>query len=331
MTAWLTEAAPAKVNLSLLVTGRRADGYHLLDSLVVFGPARDRLRGRPATSLSLCVEGPFATGLAAEADNLVLRAGRALAAWAGQGLGAELVLQKNLPVASGIGGGSADAAAALRLLCRMWDLHPGAAALSSLALALGADVPVCLDSAPARMQGVGEVLSPLPPLPPCGLLLVNPGVSVATADVFRTRAAGFSTAADLPSRWQDAAALATTLAALGNDLEAPALTVAPVIGTVLDALRSLPSCLLARMSGSGATCFALFRHCGGGNGRCGGAAGSVVAYGRPPLRTLGRSRIDGHRRLGRRQAVRQRILIPPFGGSIPPAPTTDRRSLLLQP
>ncbi len=258
MTAWLTEAAPAKVNLSLLVTGRRPDGYHLLDSLVVFGPAADRLHARPAPALSLRIQGAFAAGLAAEADNLVLRAGRALAAWAGRQAGAELVLEKNLPVASGIGGGSADAAAALRLLCRLWDVHPDAAALARLALALGADVPVCLGCTPVRMQGVGERLSPLPRLPPCGLLLVNPGVAVATADVFRTRAAGFSAPAELPSHWQDAAALAETLAGLGNDLEAPAMAVAPAIGDVLAALRRQPSCLLARMSGSGATCFALF-------------------------------------------------------------------------
>ena len=258
MTGWLTEAAPAKVNLSLLVTGRRPDGYHVLDSLVVFGPAADRLHAKPAADLSLGIEGPFAASLAADPDNLVLRAGRALCAWAGRTLGAALVLEKNLPVASGIGGGSADAAAALRLLCRLWDLRPDPAALSNLALALGADVPVCLASAPARMRGVGDILAPLPALPPCGVLLVNPNVAVATADVFRARAAGFSRDPDPPPRWDDAAALAASLAALGNDLEAPALQLAPVIGQVLAALRALPCCLLARMSGSGATCFALF-------------------------------------------------------------------------
>ena len=258
MTAWLTEAAPAKVNLSLLVTGRRPDGYHLLDSLVVFGPAADRLRARPAATLSLRIEGPFAAGLSAGGDNLVLRAARALADLAGPSAGAELVLEKALPVASGIGGGSADAAAALRLLCRLWDLRPDAAALSRLALTLGADVPVCLRGVPARMQGMGEVLSPLPALPQCGLLLVNPGVAVATADIFRARTAPFSPAATLPPRWTDAADLAATLGRLGNDLEAPALTVAPAVGAVLAALRALPGCLLARMSGSGATCFALF-------------------------------------------------------------------------
>ena len=254
----LTVWAPAKVNLSLLVTGRRADGYHLLDSLVVFGPAADRLHASPATELSLRIEGPFAAGLAAEPDNLVLRAASALAAWGGRCAGAALVLEKNLPVASGIGGGSADAAAALRVLCKLWDLAPDEAALAALALPLGADVPVCVPSQPARMRGVGETLSPLPPLPACGLLLVNPGIALATADVFRVRSAPFSHPGELPAAWPDAAALTATLAALGNDLEAPAIAVAPVVGTVLSALRQLPGCLLARMSGSGATCFGLF-------------------------------------------------------------------------
>ncbi|WP_158744643.1 4-(cytidine 5'-diphospho)-2-C-methyl-D-erythritol kinase [Acidisphaera sp. L21] len=254
----LTETAPAKVNLSLLVTGRRADGYHLLDSLVVFGPAADRLHASPADRLSLCVEGPFAAGLTAEPDNLVLRAARGLADWAGRPAVAALVLEKNLPVASGIGGGSADAAAALRVLSRLWGLTPSAEVLAGLALGLGADVPVCVASRPARMQGVGEALSPLPVIPSCGLLLVNQGIAVATADVFRARKAAFSSPAALPESWPDVAALAAALAALGNDLEAPALTVAPSIGDVLGAIRMLPGCLLARMSGSGATCFGLF-------------------------------------------------------------------------
>ncbi len=254
----LTEPAPAKVNLSLLVTGRRPDGYHLLDSLVVFGPACDVVHATPAEGLSLVLEGPFATGLQAEPDNLVLRAARALAGWAGIEPDAALVLEKHLPVASGIGGGSADAAAALRVLCRLWDLQPGPDVLEAMALRLGADVPVCLSSRPARMTGVGEQLAPIPALPPCGLLLVNPGIAVATADVFRARTAAFSTPAALPAEWPDAAALARTLGGLGNDLEAPALSVCPPISGVLLALRGLPGCLLARMSGSGATCFALF-------------------------------------------------------------------------
>ncbi len=258
MTADLVEAAPAKVNLSLLVTGRRADGYHLLDSVVVFGPAADLVRARPAELLTLTLGGPFGAGLATGDDNLVLRAARALADWAGRPARAALHLEKHLPVASGIGGGSADAAATLRVLCRLWCLSPPRAELAALALRLGADVPVCLDSRPVRMTGVGEVLQPLPPVPRCGLLLVNPGAAVSTADVFRTRAAPFSPQAGLPAAWPTAAAFVTALAALGNDLEPAAVRLAPVVADALRALTALPGCLLARMSGSGATCFGLF-------------------------------------------------------------------------
>jgi len=263
------------------VTGRRADGYHLLDSLAVFCPVGDRLRAAPAETLSLTLEGPFGAALADEPDNLVLRAARALGGTAG----AQIVLEKHLPVASGIGGGSADAAAALRLLCRLWDLPlaappvaptraasapitsaptglaPAAStqiALTQIALTLGADVPVCLASRPARMGGVGETLTPAPGLPPAGMVLVNPGVSLATAAVFRTRAAEFSAPAELPASWPDAAAMADDLAKLRNDLQPPAIALCPVIGTVLAALAAAPGCLLARMSGSGATCFGLF-------------------------------------------------------------------------
>ncbi|MDI3308648.1 MAG: 4-(cytidine 5'-diphospho)-2-C-methyl-D-erythritol kinase [Acetobacteraceae bacterium] len=256
--AGMTEPAPAKVNLFLHVTGRRADGYHLLDSLVVFGPAADVLHAAPADGLSLALEGPFGARLEAEPDNLVLRAARALAAAAGIEPRAALRLEKRLPVASGIGGGSADAAAALRLLDRLWGLGLGAARLREIGAGLGADVPVCIESRPARMGGVGEALSPAPLLPDCGLLLVNPGVTLATPAVFRARSGDFSPSAVLSPGWPDAAAMARDLAALRNDLEAPAMALCPSVVEVLAALAALPGCLLARMSGSGATCFGLF-------------------------------------------------------------------------
>ncbi|MBS7788920.1 4-(cytidine 5'-diphospho)-2-C-methyl-D-erythritol kinase [Roseococcus sp. SDR] len=256
--AALTEAAPAKVNLFLHVTGRRADGYHLLDSLAVFGPAADTLTATRAEALSLTLAGPFGESLAAEPDNLVLRAARALAAEAQVTAGATLHLEKHLPVASGIGGGSADAAAALRLLNRLWRCELGEAALARIAAPLGADIPVCVASRPARMQGIGEVITPGPALPECGLLLVNPRVPVATPAVFRARQGGFSPLAELPVAWPDAEAMVADLARLTNDLEAPALSLCPVIGDVLCALRATPGCLLARMSGSGATCFGIF-------------------------------------------------------------------------
>jgi 4-diphosphocytidyl-2-C-methyl-D-erythritol kinase len=250
--------APAKVNLFLHVTGRRPDGYHLLDSLVAFADCGDVLSASAAAELSLAITGPFANGLAGEADNLVLRAARALAAEAGVPAHARLTLEKHLPVASGIGGGSADAAAALRLLCHLWRIAPDPAALDLLALRLGADVPVCLRCQPARMGGTGEKLELAPALPPCFVLLVNPGVAVATAAVFGARTGPFSAPASLPAGWPDVAAMAADLAALGNDLEAPARGLCPAIGDVLAAIAAQPSCLLARMSGSGATCFGLF-------------------------------------------------------------------------
>ena len=253
-----TELAPAKVNLYLHVTGRRADGYHLLDSLAVFGPAADEVAAEPATGLSLALDGPFGAGLAAEPDNLVLRAARALATEAGITAGAALRLAKHLPVASGIGGGSADAAAALRLLNRLWGLGFEEARLGAIGARLGADVPVCLASRTMRMGGVGEVLSPAPALPECGLLLVNPGLALATPAVFRARMGAFTPAPALPSAWADATAMAGDLAALRNDLEAPAIGLCPPIAEVLTVLGALPGCLLARMSGSGATCFGLF-------------------------------------------------------------------------
>ncbi len=268
----LSETARAKVNLFLHVLGRRPDGYHLLDSLAVFPDAADFVRAEAADELELIVEGPFAQGL--EGENLVMRAARALQRAGGGGHGARIVLEKNLPVASGIGGGSADAAAALRLLNRLWSLALAPAELAQLALELGADVPVCLLGEPARMGGVGELLGTAPALPAFGMVLVNPGVPVSTADVFRSREESYSEAAVLPARWADAAAMAADLTALTNDLEAPALRVCPAVAEVLAWLRQLPGCRLARMSGSGGTCFGVFDD---------GAAAAAAAERAPPV------------------------------------------------
>ncbi|HBD90324.1 MAG: 4-(cytidine 5'-diphospho)-2-C-methyl-D-erythritol kinase [Rhodobacteraceae bacterium GWE1_64_9] len=248
----IAEFAAAKVNLSLHVTGQRPDGYHLLDSLVVFADVGDRVSVAPAPKLGLTLAGPAAEGLRTEADNLVLRAARAF----GVNAGAAITLEKHLPVASGIGGGSADAAAALRALARFWDLPlPDAAAV----LRLGADVPVCLQGRPVRMQGVGEIITPLPALPEGWLLLVNPGVGVSTPAVFRAlpRKDNPPMSAALPP-FADLAALAEWLAAQRNDLEPPAMALQPVIAQVKAALQAQPGCRIARMSGSGATCFGLF-------------------------------------------------------------------------
>jgi 4-diphosphocytidyl-2-C-methyl-D-erythritol kinase len=253
----VTEAAHAKVNLFLHVLGRRGDGYHELDSLVVFAAAADALRAEPAATLSLAVDGPFGAALA-WADNLVLRAARALAAATGTTRGACLTLTKALPVASGIGGGSADAAAALRALDRLWGLGLGAERLAALGGGLGADIPVCVQTRPARMGGIGERLGPAPALPRFGLLLANPGIALATAPVFAAREGAFDAPAALPESWPDAPAMARDLARCRNALEPAAISLCPPIAAVLDALRTLPGARLARLSGSGATCFALF-------------------------------------------------------------------------
>jgi 4-diphosphocytidyl-2-C-methyl-D-erythritol kinase len=248
--------APAKVNLALHVTGRRADGYHLLDSLVVFADVGDRLRIEPAPELSLTVSGPFASGVPTDGANLVLRAALLMAR---PGQGARIALEKNLPHGGGIGGGSADAAATLRGLSGLWGAAlPGAEAI----LGLGADVPACLAApAPQRMRGIGEDLTPLSGLPEVHLVLVNPGVPVPTGAVFARLAAGAG--ADNPNLtpWPgvpDFDGFAAWLGQQRNDLEAPARDVAPVIDEALAALRGAPDCRLARMSGSGSTVFGLF-------------------------------------------------------------------------
>lgn len=253
-----SERAPAKVNLYLHVTGRRTDGYHLLDSLVAFADIADVVTVEPAADLTLSYDGPFTGDLpSASADNLVLRAARALRDAFAVTAGARMILTKNLPVASGIGGGSADAAAALRLLAGLWSVDLADPRVAPLALSLGADVPVCLLGRPALMRGIGEELAPTGPLPALGIVLVNPGVGVSTPAVFKARQGAFSVPADWPSDTGSAEAFLTALTLTGNDLEAPACACAPVIADVLRTLRATGGVRLARMSGSGATCFAL--------------------------------------------------------------------------
>ena len=253
----LFEAASAKINLFLHVGDKRADGFHPLQSLAVFTALGDALTLEPASELSLTVEGPFAKGLDGEGDNLVLRAAKVLQE--NTLAGARLTLTKNLPVASGIGGGSADAAAALRGLRQLWDLKSDDAALLGIAARLGSDIPVCLESVPAFMEGRGEILRACEAMPRIPLLLVNPGVAVPTRDVFAglTQRSGVELA--LPrGRFGDTADLLRFLDTTRNDLEAPARALQPVIGEVLAAMMALPGALLTRMSGSGATCFGIF-------------------------------------------------------------------------
>lgn len=258
----VTEFAFAKVNLTLHVVGLRADGYHLLDSMVVFCGIGDRVKASASARVSLTVEGPFAHDVPSNMDNLVMRAA---AQFTGD-MGVEFTLEKHLPPASGIGGGSADAAAAIRAVLRLRDKMGlpnkprDSQAFSAAVLALGADVPVCLRSAAARMRGIGEQLDFIGPLPELHIVLVNPRVAVPTPAVFKALVSRQNPPMPdhLPD-WPDAQALADWLQTQRNDLQRPALSIAPVIGDVLSALAAQPGALIARMSGSGATCFALFQ------------------------------------------------------------------------
>ena len=252
------QLARAKVNLWLKIVGRRADGYHLLDSLVAFTDLSDSLEVDPSDGLSLAIEGPEAAGIDGEADNLVLRAARLLADRAGVSPRAALSLTKHIPVAAGLGGGSADAAAALHALVDLWRVALPIEELFDLAAALGADVPMCLAGRPALVSGVGEVLRPAPPLPPCAILLVNPRMPLATPEVFAARRGPYSVVTPVPSMWPDLAGLVGALVERGNDLTEAAISLRPAIADVLAALGRTEGARYAAMSGSGATCFALY-------------------------------------------------------------------------
>jgi 4-diphosphocytidyl-2-C-methyl-D-erythritol kinase len=264
----LSEHAPAKINLYLHVTGRRDDGYHLLDSLVMFAAVGDQLEiaapnPRGTGDFQLSLSGPFAEALqaaSAHADNLVSRAADGVFAHAVSGFRCHLRLEKNLPLAGGIGGGSADAAAAIRLLCRENGLDPYAPEMIVLALSIGSDIPACLYSRPAVMRGIGERLLATPVLPSLPVVLVNPGVAQPTPAVFRARHGEFVQAVDLPPEgFAHTAAMAAWLAEhTDNGLTEAAASLSSVVTKVLSALSDQPECLLARMSGSGNTCFGIF-------------------------------------------------------------------------
>ena len=266
----LVEEGRAKVNLTLRVVGRRVDGYHDLESVVAFADCADRLTLTPGPELSLKTTGPLASACGDTSDNLVLKAAKLLGESVAGLKAGSFVLEKILPVAAGIGGGSADAAAALRLLAQLNDLKLDDKRLLDVALATGADVPVCLASRACDMTGVGETLMPLsPPKMPC--VLVNPRVPVATKDVFEALGLrhgelliGATDVVMQASSWpEDGGSLeewVEAFAASANDLEAPATKIQPLIGEVISALNSTNGAWLARMSGSGATCFALYEN-----------------------------------------------------------------------
>jgi len=240
------ESAHAKLNLSLRVLGRRQDGYHLLDSIVVFTELSDTVELRPGEPLALDTDGPFAASIPSLDENLVLSAARELGKAFDRRPEIAFGLFKQLPVAAGIGGGSADAAAALRLLADLWSIPLDDPKLHAVAVQLGADVPACLLSHRCHMMGVGERIEPLMPEIPSPVVLVNPGIELSTAEVFRCL--------ELPAQ----SSHVPDSAILTNDLLAPALALAPEIAQVLSTLKSTQGCRTAAMSGSGPTCFALY-------------------------------------------------------------------------
>lgn len=261
--------APAKVNLYLHVVGRRSDGYHLLDTLMVFTELGDRIEVEAADTLSLQTDGPFVDRLPNDADdNLVMRAARALAEAAGVPLAARISLTKNLPVSAGLGSGSSDAAATLKALSQLWQIPEDKVDLPALALSLGADVPACLRAEPVFVGGIGEVLTPAPRLPQVDILLVNPGVQLVTGSVFDARRGGFHPEARFTQTPQNVRELAEILGDRENDLAEAATRLSPVVSGMIRAIESAPGCRLARMTGSGATCFGLFDDAGTAERAC---------------------------------------------------------------
>jgi 4-diphosphocytidyl-2-C-methyl-D-erythritol kinase len=257
----IREQARAKVNLTLHILGKRPDGYHELDSLVVFADLCDELSFTPAPEDRLTLEGPF--GGAIDGENLIFKAKRVVAGWLGREIYGDFRLNKNIPVAAGVGGGSSDAAAAIRILLRAYG-NPAAESFIERAAAVGADVPVCLYNRAAWMRGLGERVTPAANVAPLPAILVNPRIKVSTAEVFKRLNAGPYQPDQVPpsplskADFSSPAKAAAALKHGRNDLEAPAVAVEPAVEHTLDAIRRQEGCLLARLSGSGPTCFGLF-------------------------------------------------------------------------
>jgi 4-diphosphocytidyl-2-C-methyl-D-erythritol kinase len=252
-------AAPAKINLALHVTGRRADGYHLLDSIAVFADIGDRIAIAPAAKLALTLSGPFAEHAPGDANDLAFRAATAFFEHTGLSPAVTIGVEKNIPAGAGLGGGSADAAAVLAGLNRHCDAGVPADALKAFGLKLGADVPMCLAGRALRARGIGEIIEPLQGWPPLPLVLVWPRRTVSTAEVFKTLARRDNAPLpEPPFTPTSIQGIAAWLAGCRNDLEPAACALAPEIGAVLEALRRTKGCLLARMSGSGSACFGLY-------------------------------------------------------------------------
>jgi 4-diphosphocytidyl-2-C-methyl-D-erythritol kinase len=253
--------APAKLNLSLHITGKRPDGYHTLESLVAFTEFGDTLEIMPADTLTLAVTGPFADALhISDEQNLVMKAASMLRLRTGCTAGARLVLHKQIPVSAGLGGGSSDAAAALRGLYRFWriDNDHDEGVLHHIARKIGSDVPACLVRQTAWVRGAGEEVSPLTSFPEASIVLVKPAEELLTADIYRSFSGNFTPRGTMPNALPDVNSLVQAIQPKRNDLQSPAMTLLPIINDVLSAIGATRGCLLARMSGSGPTCFGIY-------------------------------------------------------------------------
>ncbi|OUR77756.1 4-(cytidine 5'-diphospho)-2-C-methyl-D-erythritol kinase [Alphaproteobacteria bacterium 46_93_T64] len=256
----LSKLARPKINLFLHITGKRADGYHLLESLVCFPEGGDKIRVQSEDQIIVSVSGPFANMLGPSQDNLVVLAAKLLQEQQNINMGAHIYLEKNLPVASGIGGGSSNAAICLQLLCELWKVTPSNEELKSIGEQIGADVPVCLYGRSALMKGIGEIIEPVSSLPDLYILLVNPLISVSTPSVFKTLNWDNKRNMFLPFGFStDVDEFLGELENCTNDLQTPAISLVPEISSVLSAIDAQEGCRLSRMSGSGATCFGLFK------------------------------------------------------------------------
>jgi 4-diphosphocytidyl-2-C-methyl-D-erythritol kinase len=252
--------APAKLNLFLHITGKRSDGFHLLESLVAFAEFGDVLTVKPADMLTLDIGGPFAGPLEYDKNNTILKAAQLLKSFCQYHEGAHITLEKRIPIGAGLGGGSSDAATALLALKKLWRLNIDKEGLQKIALQTGSDVPVCLTQQTAWMRGIGEDITPVAMPAEIGLLLVNPGVPLLTSSVFRKFSGTFSQTGDIPKSIDSFDALIQLIQSKHNALEAPAIALVPVISDVLKAIGATQECKLARMSGSGATCFGLYQN-----------------------------------------------------------------------
>ena len=251
--------APAKINLYLHITGMRDDGFHLLDSLIAFTKFGDEITLEPSNDLTITSHGPYATGMPIGEENLMIRIARKLQKTTSIDKGAAIHVEKNIPVSAGIGGGSADAIAVMRGLIKLWDLKINDEQIYKLALELGTDLPVCYFGKSAFVDGIGENIHPASQLPDCGILLINPNVTLSTPIVFENRKGGYSPEDNFINKnFNSPQKLAKLLDERCNDLTPAARQLVPIIGEILSALKRTPECLAYKMSGSGATCWGLF-------------------------------------------------------------------------